>query len=155
MTERPHSRRHRSGARARDESAETAAAQSGERGTDPGASATENKDSGTEWRDPDQVAAAEGWTKELARELKQRSKDPNMWIRLLFMVMATAIFLVVYTWLVWFVVIFQFLSKLFTGKINPQLLAASERLVGYAGDILAFVLYRTEQRPWPFGSKET
>ncbi len=121
--------------------------------------ATDDADTeGTRWGDADQAgtaAHAEGWTHELARDLRQRSGDRSMWVRLLFMLISAALFLVIYTWLIWFLVVFQFLSKLVTGHANQQLVSASDRLVHYAGELLAFLLYRTEQRPWPFGQADT
>ena len=139
MTEKPDHRPDDEQAGAPEPSAVSPQDATGEAGTE-----------GTRWGDADQ-AHAEGWTHELARDLKQRSGDRSMWVRLLFMLISGAIFLVVYTWLLWFLVGFQFLSKLVTGHTNQQLLSASDRLVRYAGDLLAFLLYRTEQRPWPFG----
>lgn len=157
MIERSHGRGRSKAGAAKEESDKAAAEQSAELGSDSQQEQADDEE-GTKWRDPTKVGeepVSEGWTQDLARDLKQRSKDRSMWVRLLFMVLSTVIFLVVYTWLVWFVVIFQFLSKLLTGKINSQILAASDRLVSYAGDLLAFLLYRTEQRPWPFGSKKS
>jgi len=73
------------------------------------------------------------------------------WQRGLFMLGFGILFYFCFAWLIWILVLFQFLAQLLVGKINPQLLELSERASSYAEQILRYVTYQTEERPWPFG----
>ena len=79
----------------------------------------------------------------------------NNWKRGAFMVICY-IFLVVYVCSGLFAVIgiFQFLSKLITGKTNQRLISAGDYLSQHTWQILRFILYSTESHPWPFGPGE-
>jgi hypothetical protein len=51
-----------------------------------------------------------------------------------------------------FVILFQFLSELIFKKPNEYLLHFGKTLSHYASDILNFVTYNTEEKPFPFKS---
>jgi len=48
-------------------------------------------------------------------------------------------------------VIFQFLMKVITGNLNPNVMNFSDGLTRYAFQILQYVTFQSEERPWPFG----
>lgn len=50
------------------------------------------------------------------------------------------------------VVIFQFLSVLFTGACNNRLLKFGQSLSTYVYQIIQFLTYNAEDRPYPFGT---
>jgi len=49
------------------------------------------------------------------------------------------------------VVIIQFLFKLLTGGANPQLQVAGQHLGAYICEMVLFLTFATEDRPYPFG----
>lgn len=71
------------------------------------------------------------------------------WLRGLFMLL----FAVLYTiaeFVVTAVVLLQFLIVLVTGERNERLTGLGERLSLYVYDVLRFLTYNSEQRPFPF-----
>lgn len=46
---------------------------------------------------------------------------------------------------------FQFLSSLITGKCNNNLLKFAKTLSNYISEVLLFLTYNTEEKPYPFG----
>ena len=50
------------------------------------------------------------------------------------------------------VVIFQFLTKLFTGEPNQQLRNLGQNLGSYLRDIVAFLTFASEEKPFPFAA---
>ncbi len=82
-------------------------------------------------------------------ELKQNITEHGTWIRALYMIIFFLIYSVAEAVLV-AVVIFQFLSRLITGKINEKLLALGANLSKFAYEILMFLTYNSEIKPFPF-----
>ncbi len=84
-------------------------------------------------------------------EIKQKILDTNTWLRGLFMLL---FFLIagVARFVIAVVVLFQFLSVLFTGNTNAQLLTLGQSLSTYIYQITLFLTFNSEQRPFPFGS---
>ena len=81
---------------------------------------------------------------------RQHLSDGGTWRRLIYMVLFTVIYRV--TEVVLFsVVIIQFLFKLFTGSANPQLQVAGQHLGAYIREMVLFLTFATEDRPYPFG----
>jgi hypothetical protein len=50
------------------------------------------------------------------------------------------------------VVVFQFLSQLLTRRTNQRLLKLGQNLSTYSYQILVFLTYNSEYRPYPFGA---
>jgi hypothetical protein len=50
------------------------------------------------------------------------------------------------------VVVFQFLSQLLTRRTNQRLLKLGQSLSTYSYQILVFLTYNSEYRPYPFGA---
>lgn len=82
--------------------------------------------------------------------LKDRASDWRQWVRALYMVLSGIVFYICFGIFIWFLVAFQFLSYLLTGKLNQPLLEFGGRASDYAVSILKFVTYQTEKPPWPF-----
>jgi hypothetical protein len=82
-------------------------------------------------------------------EIKQKILDTNTWLRGLFMLL---FFLIagVARFVIAVVVLFQFLSVLFTGNTNAQLLTLGQSLSTYIYQITLFLTFNSEQRPFPF-----
>jgi hypothetical protein len=83
--------------------------------------------------------------------LKQNLLTKNKWIRFLFMVLFLAIMLIA-KFIIWCVVAFQFIAVLFTNNTNQKLLEFSKSLNYYFYQILKFLTYSTEVKPYPFSS---
>ena len=73
----------------------------------------------------------------------------NPWKRLLFIILFGIIFNIV-EFVVWVLVVVQFLTKLFTGEVNKQLQLLGTALGAYAGQIIEFLTYYSDDRPYPF-----
>lgn len=82
-------------------------------------------------------------------EIKQNLKSSGSWLRGLNMLIF-AVFFWVSGIILATVVIFQFLTTLFTGKQNPLLLEFAENLSTYFYQIVRFLTYTTESKPFPF-----
>ena len=82
-------------------------------------------------------------------DVKENLKNVDTWIRGLFIVIFGVIFYFLVI-LIWLLVIFQFLTKLFTGSLNRQLSAFSHSISEYALQVLNYVTFQSEMRPFPF-----
>ncbi|MEZ5536615.1 MAG: DUF4389 domain-containing protein [Thiolinea sp.] len=77
-------------------------------------------------------------------QLRQRSK----WMRILYMIL----FLIAYgitEFILTGIVIVQIILNLLTGDINPRLRGFSNDLSRYIYDILRFLTFNTEEKPFP------
>ncbi|HEX7046569.1 MAG TPA: DUF4389 domain-containing protein [Gammaproteobacteria bacterium] len=83
-------------------------------------------------------------------ELKENIKAQDTWLRLLFIIIYGAIL-----WLsaivLAFVVVFQFLSVLFTRETQRNLLEFGGSLAEYVRQIVAYLTFNSEHKPFPFG----
>jgi hypothetical protein len=86
----------------------------------------------------------------MAQTLKEKLSVKDNWIRLLFMI----VFAVVVYWialiLVWIIAAFQFIYTLFVGKPLHTLVPFSDGLSSYIHEIMQFLTYVTEEKPFPF-----
>lgn len=83
--------------------------------------------------------------------LKQNLKDKSTWLRGLYMLLFI-LFIGVAKVVVLAVVVFQFLSELVTHKCNQRLLKLGQSLSTYSYQILVFLTFNSEYRPYPFGA---
>lgn len=81
--------------------------------------------------------------------IKENAQNVDTWTRGLFILVYGVIFYFVF-WLVGLVVVFQFLVKLMTTELNQRLLDFSAALTRYIAQILLYITFRSEQRPFPF-----
>lgn len=71
------------------------------------------------------------------------------WLRGLFMVLFAVLYTIAEV-VVTAVVLLQFLIVVVTGERNERLTGLGERLSVYVYDVLRFLTYNSEQRPFPF-----
>jgi uncharacterized protein DUF4389 len=90
-------------------------------------------------------------------DIKENAKNIDVWTRGLFIVIYAVIFYFLFA-LIWLVVIFQFIMKLITSELNEQLLNFCDSLNQYVSQILLYITFKSEERPFPFspwpGSEE-
>ena len=82
-------------------------------------------------------------------DVKENVKNPDVWIRGLFIVVFGVILYFLFG-VIWLLVIFQFLTKVITGNLNAQLSKFSVGLTLYAFQILNYITFQSEERPFPF-----
>ncbi len=84
------------------------------------------------------------------RELPLEPQIPtNALVRLLFMIIFFALFGAVRI-MAWLVVLFQFLSPLFTGRVTERGSRWGKALSDWIHQMLLFMTYNTERMPFPF-----
>lgn len=81
----------------------------------------------------------------LAKNLKSKS----IWMRLLFMLVVTFLYSVSRI-IVGAVVVVQFFWVLFTRETNQKLLIFGRSLATYTNQIILYLTFNTEERPFPF-----
>lgn len=73
------------------------------------------------------------------------------WLRGIFMLIFFAIAYYFIILLIAAIALFQFGSVLLTGKLNVWLLDFGRSLSTYSQQIVSFLTYNSEQKPFPFG----
>ena len=86
------------------------------------------------------------------RPFEQHLKSRSTWLRLLYMI-AVAVCYTVAKVVTTVVVIGQFLHVLFTGETNAQLRAFGQSLALYTYEVLRFLTFNTETKPFPFDAE--
>ena len=84
-----------------------------------------------------------------SRQIKHNMKASSTWVRLFFMivvVMLAAVSRVV----VGVVVVLQFFFVLFTAESNKKLEGLGQSLATYTYQIIRYLTFNTEERPYPF-----
>ena len=76
-------------------------------------------------------------------------KSKSIWLRLLFMLVITFLYSVSRI-VVGTVVVVQFFWVLFTGEANQKLQIFGKSLSTYTNQILLYLTFNTEERPFPF-----
>lgn len=82
--------------------------------------------------------------------VKENIKSPATWSRVLYMLLFAFIYHVAEVVLV-AVVLFQLLVTIFTGQPNVRLLGFGQGLGTFIYQIVRFLTYNNEDRPFPFG----
>ena len=96
----------------------------------------------------EEKAAMNNETKDLS--LKDNVSRRSIWIRLVFMIVLGIAYGVAEI-VAFAVVVFQFLSSLFTGRHNERLARFGRNLGRYFQQITLFMTFATEEKPFPFG----
>jgi hypothetical protein len=86
------------------------------------------------------------------RPLEQHLKSRSTWLRLFFMIVVS-VFYAIARLVTTVVVIVQFCHVLFTGEINAQLRAFGQSLATYTYQIVTYLTFNTEVRPFPFDAE--
>jgi hypothetical protein len=110
----------------------------------PNEGTTSRRDDGVSRRGDDTMADDSG-----SRAFEENVKRRSTWLRLLFMIVLWVLYQVA-EFVVGVVIIVQFLWVLFTGKKNVGLVEFGASLSTYVYQILAYLTFTTEQRPFPF-----
>lgn len=87
----------------------------------------------------------------MAEQLKQNLQDTNQWMRILYMVLFWIVlyFSLMVTGLIIFV---QALFALITGSDNENIRKFAAELTKYINQILLFLTYNDERKPFPFAA---
>ena len=85
----------------------------------------------------------------MAVGVKENATSAAVWMRGLYIIIFGVILYFVFG-LVWLLVIFQFLTKLFTGGLNQQLRRFAAPLSRYVSQILNYITFQSDERPFPF-----
>jgi hypothetical protein len=85
----------------------------------------------------------------LSEDVKENVKDSSVWKHLLFMLLFGFLYSVAEVVLV-AVVVFQFLFVLFTGNKNDRLLDLGSKISNYIYQVLRYLTYNNDERPYPF-----
>jgi hypothetical protein len=83
-------------------------------------------------------------------KIREHLTSGNTWLRGFFMLLY-AFFGYIALGVLLLVVLFQFGSSLIAGKLNERLLPFSESLSIYISQILHYITYSTEEKPFPVG----
>ena len=96
----------------------------------------------------DQVAGDERERGKIEKNLKSRST----WLRLLFMAMFAVIMSL--TGMVGSViVVIGFVWVLVTGEVNPELRRIGQAIASYMYEIVRYLTFNTDDKPFPFGGE--
>ncbi len=80
---------------------------------------------------------------------KRNLANESTWLRLVYMLVLAVAFNII-EFIVFAVAVFQFVAKLVTGKANDRLGAFGGGLAHYARQIVAYVTFETDAKPFPF-----
>ena len=84
-------------------------------------------------------------------DLKDNIKQQSTWLRGLYMIMFS-LFYSVAEFILFAVVIFQFLLVLFTGKNNPRLQKLGQSIATYIYQIIQYLTFNSNYQAYPFGA---
>ena len=85
-------------------------------------------------------------------KIEQNLKSRSTWLRLVFMCIFTLLIGLV-GMVGSFVVVLGFLWVLFTGEVNQQLQQVGRSLANYVAEIVLYLTYNSEQKPFPLGGE--
>lgn len=85
----------------------------------------------------------------MSDDYKQNIKEHSTWMRGFYIVLFTIIYSVTEIVIV-LVVLFQFLSVLLTSRTNDKLLSLGMNLSTFIYQILSYVTFNSDDRPFPF-----
>lgn len=84
--------------------------------------------------------------------MKEHLTAASTWLRGFIMLIYIIIGYIAIFWIAAAVIIFQFGSLLFTGKLNERLLPFGQSLSIYISQILLYLTYNTDDKPFPFSN---
>jgi hypothetical protein len=83
-------------------------------------------------------------------EVKQNLRNRTTWWRVLYMLLFT-VFYCVARIVIATVILFQLFSVLVTGATNERLLMLGQNLSTYVYQIMLFLTFNSDDKPYPFG----
>lgn len=84
-----------------------------------------------------------------ASRIEENVKSKSTWLRLVYVVVFSFIYMLT-RFVVFAVVVLQFLWLLFTGESNPRLTAAGQSLATYTYQLVRYLTCSSDIRPFPF-----
>jgi uncharacterized protein DUF4389 len=87
----------------------------------------------------------------MKEEIKQRLKKNETWQRILYMILFIFIYGISKV-LIFAIMLFQFITIVLKGKANERLLKFSQSLSTFIYQIMIFLTFVSEQRPFPFSA---
>ena len=87
----------------------------------------------------------------MSNDVKNNLKSQSTWMRGLYMLLYI-IFSRLAEIVLGFIILFQFLLKLFTGETNERLLKLGQGISTYIYQTLQFLTFNSEYHPYPFGA---
>jgi len=84
-------------------------------------------------------------------EIKENIKQPSTWTRGLYMLMFT-LFYSIAEFVLFFVVVFQFLLVLFTGESNQRLKKLGQSIATFIYQIIQYLTFNSDYQPYPYGA---
>jgi hypothetical protein len=87
----------------------------------------------------------------MSNDVKENLKSQSTWIRGLYMLLY-AVFYTIAEIVLFAVIVFQFLLKLFTGDTNERLRKLGQGLSTYIYQVLQYLNFNSEYQPYPFGA---
>jgi hypothetical protein len=87
----------------------------------------------------------------MSNDVKQNLKSQSTWIRGLYMLLF-AFFYTIAEIVLFAVIVFQFLLKLFTADTNERLRKLGQCLSTYIYQVLRYLNFNSEYQPYPFGA---
>lgn len=87
----------------------------------------------------------------MSNDVKQNLKSQSTWMRGLYMLIF-AVFYTIADIVLFAVIIFQFLLKLFTGNTNDRLRKLGQGLSTYIYQVLQYLSFNSDYQPYPFGA---
>ena len=85
----------------------------------------------------------------MSGNIKENVTRRSIWLRLVFMIVMGVAYGVA-EFITFAVVVFQFLTSLFTGKPNDRLARFGRNLARYFQQITVYMTFATEEKPFPF-----
>ena len=82
-------------------------------------------------------------------KIKENARNVDTWVRGLFIIVFGIIFYFLYL-VIGLLVLFQFFTKVLSGNLNDNLLQFSRSMTRYVEQILRYITFDAEQRPFPF-----
>lgn len=87
----------------------------------------------------------------MSNEITENLKQQSTWMRGLYMLLF-ALFYSIAEVVLFAVVVFQFLLKLFTGDTNERLLKLGQSIATYIYQVIRFLSFNSDYHPYPFGA---
>lgn len=85
----------------------------------------------------------------MSDEVKENLKNTEVWMRLFFIFVMYLLYGAAKV-VLFVLVVFQFLSTLFTGKTNANLLKFGTQLAEYIYQLVQYLTYTSDNKPFPF-----
>jgi hypothetical protein len=87
----------------------------------------------------------------MSNDVKENLKSQSTWIRGLY-ILIFAVFYTIAEIVLFAVIVFQFLLKLFTSETNERLGKLGQGLSTYIYQILQYMNFNSDYQPYPFGA---